>query len=160
VSATTFASFLCRAAAIAALWTALGAQDACAQIPGEFHGTWVPATAACDSATKLEVAVDKLTLVNGADKESFGDIGIPASFFGPEYSGISVVAVPGINGPTQPFTLFFNADEKKGETRIDIYQDMGDTSGNPQLDAVQTAAKKLADRFPALNRTTLKKCPA
>jgi hypothetical protein len=126
-------------------------------IPAEFRGDWVPQTAACGSAVKLRVAEATLTLVNGADSQSWGNVGVPTSFFGPDYNGISVVALPDFDA-SQPFTVYFNADEKKGVTKVNIYTEIPGPT-NPQLAKIQAAAKKLATRFP-LNDVPLKKCQA
>lgn len=137
----------------------VGGADAAAQdvIPPEFHGDWVPATATCESPARFRVTGTEMTLINGEDSQTYGDLAISHGFFGPEYAGISVVAIPEFNG-SQPFTVYFNADEQKDVTRLGIYYEMQGPS-NPQLDAIQNAAKDLADRFP-LNLIDLKKCPA
>jgi hypothetical protein len=137
------------------LW--LGAAHVLAQasIPAELRGDWVPVSAECSSKVRLRVAESTLTLVNGADSQTWGDVALPASYFGPDYTGISVVALPDFEG-SQPFTVFFNADDKKGVTTVNIYNEMGGPM-NPQLAAIQAAAKKLATRFP-LNDAPLKRC--
>jgi hypothetical protein len=136
----------------------LGARHVIAedQIPVEFRGDWVPAKATCQSPLRFRIAETRMTLVNGKDSASYGDIGITHTYFGPEYQGISFVAIPELNSGNSPFTVFFNADEKKGVTRVDIYQEIKGPM-NAQLKAIQQAAKKLAERFP-LNSVALKKC--
>ena len=52
--------------------------------------------------------------------------------------------------------MFFNADEKKGVTGVSIYTEMSGPM-NPQLAAIQAAAKNLAARFP-LSDVPLRKC--
>ena len=126
-------------------------------IPAELRGDWVPQTADCGSPIRLRVGETTLTLVNGADSQSWGDVALPTSFFGPDYGGISVVALPDFEA-TQPFTVYFNADEKKGVTKVDIYTEMG-RPPNAEAARIQAAAKKLATRFP-LDKVPLKKCPA
>ena len=127
-------------------------------IPAEFHGDWVPQAAACDSAVRFRVAGGTVTLINGKDSETFDDIALPTQYFGPDYTGISVVAVPEISSSEPPFQVFFNWNEKKGETQVHIYQEMPGQP-HPAYAAVIAAAKKRAERFP-LNMTTLKRCPA
>jgi len=131
------------------------AQD---KVPPQFQGDWVPVTAACTSAVRFRVAESRMTLINAADKADYGDLGLSSSFFGPEYNGISVVYLPELNGNNPPFTVYFNADEKKGITKVDIYTEMPGPMNAPGR-ALQAAAKKLATRFP-LNKVPLKKCPA
>lgn len=98
-----------------------------------------------------------MTLINGADKAEYGNPGTTASYFGESYQGISVVFLPELNGGNPPFTVFFNADEKKGVTKLDIYTYMpGPLNGPGKIS--QAAAKKLATRFP-VNKVPLKKCP-
>jgi hypothetical protein len=126
-----------------------------AVIPTEFRGDWVPQAASCQSAVRRRVAPDTLTLVNGADTQMWGNVGVPTAFFGPNYSGIVVVALPDFDG-SQPFTVYFNADEKKGVTKVNIYNEVKGPM-NAQLAAIQAAAKRLAARFP-LNDLPLKKC--
>lgn len=141
------------AAAVLFAGASLVARDT---IPSEFRGDWVPQKAECASAVKLRVEEATLTLVNGADSQSWGNVGVPTSFFGPDYQGISAVALPDFDA-SQPFTVYFNADEKKGVTKVSIYSEMKGPM-NPQVAKIQAAAKKLASRFP-LNDLPLKKCP-
>jgi len=137
----------------AAAALATQAQD---KVPSQFQGDWVPATAACTSTVRFRVAESRMTLINGADKADYGNLGASTSFFGPEYHGISVVFLPELNSNNPPFTVYFNADEKKGITQVDIYTAMPGPMNAPGR-ALQAAAKKLATRFP-LNKIPLKKC--
>jgi hypothetical protein len=126
-------------------------------IPAEFRGDWVPQTADCKSPVRFRVAESTLTLMNGADSQTWKDVAIPTSFFGPDYQGISVVAIPDFEG-SQPFFVYFNVDEKKGVTRVEIYKEMKGKL-NPAVAKLQADAKKLATRFP-LNDLPLKHCAA
>jgi hypothetical protein len=125
-------------------------------LPQEFQGDWVPASATCDSPARFIVTATRMNLVNGADAQSYGDLAIAHTFFGPDYQGISVVCVPEFNSSNPPFTVYFNADEQKGSTKLEIYKEMKGP-GNPQGETIQADAKKLAERFP-LNDVPLKKC--
>lgn len=128
-----------------------------ATIPAEFHGDWVPQAAACTSAAaRLRVSAGNLALINGTDSQSWGNVAVPTSFFGPDYRGISVVALADFDG-TQPFSVYFNENEKQGVTRAEIYTPMPGPM-NPQVAKQQAAAKQLATRFP-VNNVPLKKCP-
>jgi hypothetical protein len=89
---------------------------------------------------------------------SYRDLGTTATYFGPDYQGISVVLMPELNSGNPRFTVYFNADEKKGVAKLDIYQEIKG-SKNAQVLAIEAAAKKLATRFP-LNNIPLKKCRA
>jgi len=153
-----FADTSARVRAVAAAAVLLGAAHVLAQasIPPEFHGDWAPAAAECKSGVRLRVAEGTLTLINGQDTQTWGNVGVPTTFFGPDYTGISVVALPDFDA-SQPFTAYFNADEKKGVTKVNIYNEMRGPM-NPQVAAIQAAARKLAARFP-LNDVPLKKCP-
>jgi hypothetical protein len=117
----------------------------------------VAATATCDSPVRFRAEESRMTLINGKDSESYDDIGVTYSYFGPEYQGPSFVSIPHFNSD-QPFTVFFNADDQKGVTKLDIYTKI-EGNLNPQTAAMQAAAKKLAERFP-LNGVPLKKCPS
>ena len=150
-TSTAFRALLAAATVFAS--ASLLARDA---IPAEFRGDWVPQTAECTSAVKLRVAEETLTLINGADTQSWGNVGVPTSFFGPDYQGISVVALPDFDA-SQPFTVYFNVDEMKGVTKVSIYSEMKGPM-NAAVAKIQAAAKKLATRFP-LNDLPLKKCP-
>lgn len=142
---------LCLALSLSAL-----TGSAAAQVPAEFVGDWVPTLGTCQAAARLRVAESQLTLINGRDSKVFGDIGIPTTFFGPDYNGISVVVMPEINSGESPFTVFFNADEEKGMTRVEIYREIkGNT--NAAVRAIQARAQALARRFP-VNMMPLKKC--
>ncbi len=142
-------------AAVALMGVVVGSQ-AQDKVPAQFQGDWVPATAACDSAVRFRVTESRMTLINGADKAEYGDLGTTATYFGDSYQGISVVFLPELNGGNPPFTVFFNADEKKGVTKVDIYTYMPGPLNAPGK-VTQAAAKKLATRFP-VNRIPLKKC--
>lgn len=132
------------------------AQPAQDVVPAEFIGDWVPASGTCDSPARFRAGGNRFTLINGKDSASYGDLFMSASYFGPDYSGISKVVVPDSNTNDPPFMVFFNADDKKGATKLDIYTE-GPVSPHAALAAMQMAYKKLAQRFP-LNAIPLKKC--
>ena len=152
---TSAATMRCHAFAAALLM--IGSSDALAQdqMPAEFQGDWVPATESCESAARFRVAAEQMGLINGPDSTSYGDLAIAHSFMGPDYDGISVVAIPEANSEAYPFTVYFNADEQEGVTRLDIYTAM-EGPMNAQVAAIQSAAKQLAERFP-LNAIPLKR---
>jgi hypothetical protein len=130
-----------------------GAQD----LPAEFQGDWVPATADCESDVRLLVTATRMTLVNGADASSYGNVTIAPAYFGPDYRGISVASMPASGGDVPPFTVLFNAGEEKGVTRLEIYRESKARRATPQVEAVEAVAKKLSERFP-LDAVPLKKC--
>lgn len=127
-------------------------------VPAEFHGEWASKAEGCGAKAKLRVAGDALTLVNGTDSATYGDVAIAHSYFGPEYTGVSVVAIPELNSGKSPFRVFFNADEERGVTKAHIYQEMKGVTV-PAVIAIQERAKKLAERFP-VNFVALEKCPS
>jgi hypothetical protein len=143
----------------AAILLAAGAGNAAAEdkVPADQQGDWVPAKAACQSPLRFRVAETRMTLINGKDSESYGDIGITHTFFGPDYQGISFVAIPEFNRGDTAFTVYFNADEKKGMTKLSILVGQ-EAPGNDSYNAIVRAAKKLNQRFP-LDNVLLKKCP-
>jgi hypothetical protein len=148
-----------RSLVIAALAAASLALAASGPMPDDVVGDWVPASASCDAKQRLRVEPARMTLVNGSDQQSWGDLETALTFFGPEYDGISKVVMPDFESGDPPFTVYFNADEKQGVTKVEIYVPMqGNT--NPQVAAIQARHEKLAKRFPALNMTALKKCAA
>jgi hypothetical protein len=151
---------LCRTLVVAAVLALLGAPAAATEdkVPAEYQGDWVPEKGTCESPVRFRIAETRMTLINGKDSASYGGIGITHTFFGPDYQGISFVAMPELDSGNAPFTVFFNADEKKGVTKVDIYQEIKGTQ-NAQVKAIQAAAKKLSERFP-LNNIPLKKCAA
>jgi hypothetical protein len=126
-------------------------------VPAEFIGDWVPAKGTCDSTVRFRAEGNRFTLINGKDSQSYGNLFMSASYFGPDYSGISKVVVPDSDTNDPPFMVFFNADEKKGVTKLDIYTE-GPVSPHAALAAQQLAHKKLAQRFSPLNNNPLKKC--
>lgn len=148
-----------RALFVASMFVAVAAGYASAQgkVPAEFQGDWVPATGACTSLVRFRVAESSMTLINGKDTATYGNLGTTATYFGNEYNGIFVVFLPELDSGNPPFTAFFNADEKKGVTKVDIYTEMPGPMNAPGR-ALQAAAKKLATRFP-VNKIALKKCP-
>lgn len=125
-------------------------------VPAEFRGDWVAASASCTSMLRFRVAATGASLINGADKASYGDIAWPTEYFGRDYTGIVVTGIPEFESGNSPFTIFFNADEQKGMTKLSILQGE-ETPGNAQYNAIVRAAKKLNQRFP-LDNVPLKKC--
>jgi len=123
--------------------------------PAELRGDWVPLKATCESALRFRVAADTFELQNGADRQSYGGIGWPSEYFGPNYQGIAVVAIPEFEG-SQPFTVFFNDGEKKGTAKLQIL--VGEESpNNAAYNALVRTGKKLNARFP-LDGIVLKRC--
>jgi hypothetical protein len=152
--------FLLLTAAISSFaWLAAHAQGAA---QGEqFRGDHVPTGADCAaSPLRLRVGADEVTLVNGKDEESFGNVAWPTSYFGPDYTGIAAVAIPDGDSGNQLFSIYFNADEKKGVTRI-LFEE-GVERPEPQFQAyaeIFRKAKALKQRFP-LGDVDLKQCGA
>jgi hypothetical protein len=59
----------------------------------------------------------------------------------PDYAGISLVVLPDSEG-SLAVTVDFNADERKGVTKVHIYTEMRGPM-NSQLAAIQAAAKRI-----------------
>jgi len=133
------------------------ARAAHAVVPAEFVGDWVPAKGTCDSSARFRAEGNKFTLINGRDSVSYGDLHMSASYFGPDYSGISKMVMPDSNANEPPFMAFFNYEEKKGVASLDIHTE-APLSPHAAVRAIQLMHKKLAERFPLLNNTPLKKC--
>jgi hypothetical protein len=143
-------------AALAALLAApLVSQE---PVPADFRGEWVPATETCASQVRFLVTASEMTLVRGADRQKYGDIAIAHSFFGPDYQGISVVAMPDFETGEPPFTVTFNAEERRGVTVVEIHREIAGQQ-NAAVRAIQDRSRALARRFPRLNLVPLKKCP-
>lgn len=139
-------------------WLAVGGSPksyAADEIPTPFRGDWAAGTTGCQVGPKLHVEREKLTLINGRDTASYGDIGIAYSFFGPDYRGMQVAVMPEVSSD-YPFMVTFNFQEKRGVTSVAIYQEI---KGNtlPAVAAIQARAKALAKRFP-LDGLELTKC--
>jgi hypothetical protein len=138
-----------------------GAQLAHGQTtPAEFRGDWVPAGADCaGSKLRFRVTDTQMTLVNGKDEQSFGNVAWPTSYFGPDYQGISAVAIPDGDSGNQLFSVYFNADEKKGVTKL-VFEE-GVERPEPQFapyNEIFRKAKALKARFPLTDE--LKHCAA
>ena len=134
--------------------------SAAAQVPVAFHGDWVAAQATCDAPVRFRVETAKLTLVNGADIQSFGDVEMAGpAYWGPDYKGgIESVAFAEFSGD-QPVIATFNPGEKKGVAQLAFGEP---TPGpGPALAALNVRYQKLnlVKRFP-INKVPLKKCPA
>src|SRR5690349_10336074 len=98
----------------------LAAAPVATQVPAEFQGEWVAASAACTAPLRARIDAARLTLVNGADMESFGGIEMAGpGYFGPEYKGIQAVLITEFDG-AQPVTATFNVDEKKGVAQFEL----------------------------------------
>lgn len=144
---------------VAALAAALVAWPAAAAapVPAPYQGTWVPASAQCESPLRMQVGATGVTLVNGSDKQVIGGIEMAGpGYFAPGYRGIQAVLITEFDGH-QPLTVTFNAGEKKGVAAADFAPLQ---PGNaPALKAYNAHIGKLAlaKRFP-LDKKTLKKC--
>jgi hypothetical protein len=138
-----------------------GASVAAAQnvVPAELQGKWVPAKAACTSPVAVLITADRLTLVNGNDREALGGIEMAGpGYFPPDYTGIMAVLITEFTGQ-QPVTASFNVNEKKGVAQLD-FAPVQPGASNALLRAYNARISKLnlAKRYP-LNAVPLKKCP-
>ena len=134
---------------------------AAAQVPAEFQGEWVAASAACTAPLKARIEASKVTLINGADMEAFAGIEMAGpSYFGPDYKGIQAVLITEFEG-AQPVTATFNFNEKKGVTQLELGVPTPAHPANKVAAASNARLAKLGlrKRFP-LQNVALKKCPA
>jgi hypothetical protein len=132
-----------------------------APVPAEFQGDWVAASAACTSPVKVRIETERVTLVNGADMESFAGIEMAGpSYFGPGYNGIQAVLITEFEG-AQPVTATFNVNEKKGVAQLELGVPTPAHPANKVAAASNARLAKLGlrKRFP-LQNVALKKCPA
>ena len=129
-------------------------------VPAEYRGDWVPTTANCASPLRLRMTAAEAVLINGQDQAAYGHIGWPSGYFGEAYSGITVVGIPELDGGNAPFTIFFNAGEKKDVAKLGILQGQEVAgSGKAQYNQIVRAAQQLNRRFP-LDDVPLRKCAA
>jgi hypothetical protein len=108
-----------RLAVLALLLSPLLAAAQTDAVPADQLGVWVPAKADCKSALRLELAPKQMTLVNGKDRVSHGNVGMSYSYFGNSYQGITFAAMPDWD-KSQPYVVLLNADEKKGRAKINF----------------------------------------
>jgi len=145
----------------AVLLLLIAASPGAAQVPAEFQGEWVSASAACTAPLRARIEGARLTLVNGADMESFGGIEMAGpSYFGPEYRGIQAVLITEFEG-AQPVTATFNVEEKKGVAQFELGVPTPANPANTVAAAHNARLAKLSlrKRFP-LQAVPLKRCPA
>lgn len=138
----------------------VGAVAAAGVVPATHHGTWVAANAACSSPLRLIVSADRLTLANGADRESLAGIEMAGpGYFPPGYSGSMAVLITEFDGQ-QPATMTFNLREKKGVAQIEYAPHMPGKV-TPQLKTYNARIDQLglAKRFP-IDKVALKRCAA
>lgn len=144
-----------------ALTLLLAVAPASAQVPADFQGEWVAASAACTAPVRARIEAARLTLINGADMESFGGIEMAGpSYFGPEYRGIQAVLITEFEG-AQPVTATFNVEEKKGVAQFELGVPTPAHPANKVAAAsnARLAKLNLRKRFP-LQAVPLKRCPA
>ena len=137
------------------------AQGAFAQVPAEYRGDWVAASAACTAPVRVRVEATTITLMNGADKQTLGGLEMAGpGFFPPDYMGIQAVAITEFSG-NQPLSATFNHSEKKGVAIVEFAMAGPDRPGAAAANAMNVYFRKLnlAKRFP-LHQVPLKKCPA
>jgi len=130
-------------------------------VPAELQGTWVPAKAACESPVRVVITADRLTLMNGGDKQAIGGIEMAGpGYRGPDYHGIEAVLITEFDGQ-QPVTATFNVEEKKGVAQVVFGTAQPGAASNAQLAAYNKRITELnlVKRFP-LNKVPLKKCAA
>jgi hypothetical protein len=131
------------------------------QVPAEFQGDWVAASATCTAPARIRIAATSVTLVNAADKESLGAVEMAGpGFFPPDYNGIQQVAISELGGD-QPVGVTFNYQEKRGVALADMAVPGPDRPGSAALNTLNARLRKLnlVKRFP-LHQVPLKKCPA
>jgi hypothetical protein len=132
-----------------------------AQVPAEYRGEWVAASAACTAPVRVRVEATAITVINGTDKESLGGLEMAGpGYWGPDYKGIMALAITEFSGD-QPLTASFNYGEKKGVAIVEFAMAGPDRPGNAVLNKMNAYFRKLnlAKRFP-LHQVPLKKCPA
>jgi hypothetical protein len=130
-------------------------------VPAEWQGTWVPVKAACESPVRVVITADRMTFINGNDKQAIGGIEQAGpGYWGPDYQGIQVVLIAEFDGQ-QPVTAIFNAEEKKGIAQVSFSPVMPGAAGNVPMTAYNKRITELnlAKRFP-LHEVPLKKCAA
>jgi hypothetical protein len=130
-------------------------------VPAEWQGTWVPVKAACESPVRVVITADRLSLMNGNDKQAIGGIEMAGpAYWGPDYQGIEAVLITEFDGQ-QPVTATFNVGEKKGIAQVAFAAVQPGEAGNALLAAYNKRIKELnlAKRFP-LDLVPLKKCAA
>jgi hypothetical protein len=130
-------------------------------VPAEWQGTWVPVKSACDSPVRVVITADRLSLMNGNDKQAIGGIEMAGpGYWGPDYRGIEAVLIAEFDGQ-QPVTAVFNAGEKKGVAQVSFAPVQPGATGNALLTAYNKRITELnlAKRFP-LHEVSLKKCSA
>ena len=151
---------LVRASLFALALVSGAAPSAAAQVPAEFTGDWVPAAALCTSPARIRVEAARVTLVNGADSQSFAGIEMAGpSFFGPDYKGIMAQAITEFDGD-QPVQVTFNLQEKKGAAQAELASPVsGNVNAYGKALNARLATLNLVKRFP-LHQVPLKKCPA
>jgi hypothetical protein len=132
-------SVVARLAVLATVLVPLAVAAQTDAVPADQLGLWVPAKSDCKSSPlKVELAPKQMTLTNGKDKVSHGNVGLSYSYFGNSYQGITFAAMPDWD-KTQPYVVLLNADEKKGRAKLS-FNDAG-----------------LKKRFP-LENVPLKRC--
>lgn len=130
-------------------------------VPAEWQGTWVPVKAACESPVRVVITADRLTLMNGNDKQAIGGIEMAGpAYWGPDYQGIEAVLITEFDGQ-QPVTATFNVGEKKGIAQVAFAPVQPGAAGNALLAAYNKRITELnlAKRFP-LHEVPLTKCAA
>ncbi len=136
------------------------ASSAAAQVPAEYTGDWVPVAATCASPARVRVEAARITLVNGADSQSFAGVEMAGpAFFGPEYRGVMAQAITEFDGD-QPVQVTFNVGEKKGAAQAELSSPVaGNVNAFGKALNARLAKLNLVKRFP-LHQVPLKKCPA
>ncbi len=130
-------------------------------VPAEWQGTWVPVKASCESAARVVITADRLTLINGSDKQAIGGIEMAGpGYWGPDYQGIQAVLITEFDGQ-QPLVAVFNVAEKKGIAQVSFSPFQPGAASNALLSAYNKRITELnlAKRFP-LHEVSLRKCAA
>jgi hypothetical protein len=128
-------------------------------VPAGFQGKWVPAKAVCTSPVAVLITADRLTLVNGSDRQALGGIEMAGpGYFQPGYNGIMAVLITEFSGQ-QPLTATFNVGEKNGVAQVEFAPIMpGASNALSRAYNARISKLNLAKRFP-LHAASLKQCP-
>jgi hypothetical protein len=103
-----------------------------------FHGTWVPASAACTSPLKLMIEANVVTFVNGTQRAEYRQLEQCFICMGRDVDNVTLLSTDAMGD--SPFLIYLDASKKKATVRVDFSND-----------------KKLGTRFP-LGTAALKKC--
>src|SRR5262245_13961421 len=90
-------------------------------VPQEYVGDWVPLELSCEATMRLRIEPASVSLISGADSQTFDDLDICHSCAGgSKYGGVMVWLLPEFSKGKSPLIVRLNHNEEQGVTVVEM----------------------------------------